>query len=164
MHYPEPLCDSLLQQAIPMSGRGGRGPAPARKTLAARARPLPPRAPPRRAWGAIDAGMVVSRDGLVNQAEGGITQAVSFALHEAVRTEGARVATRGWDTYRTLRFSEAPEVEIALVDRPEEPPLGAGEAFTGPTAGAIGNAVFNAIGLRVRDLPLTRERLIAAIG
>ena len=118
----------------------------------------------RRAWGAIDAGMVVSRDGLVNQAEGGITQAVSFALHEAVRTEGARVATRGWDTYRTLRFSEAPEVEIALVDRPEEPPLGAGEAFTGPTAGAIGNAVFNAIGLRVRDLPLTRERLIAAIG
>ena len=118
----------------------------------------------RRAWGAIDAGMVVSPDGLRNQAEGGITQAVSFTLHEAVRTEGPRVATRGWDTYRTLRFSEAPEVEIMLLDRPEEPPLGAGEAFTGPTAGAIGNAVFNAIGLRVRDLPLTRERLIAAIG
>jgi CO/xanthine dehydrogenase Mo-binding subunit len=118
----------------------------------------------RKAWAAIDAGMVVSPDGLRNQVEGGITQAVSFTLHEAVRTEGSQVATRGWETYRTLRFSEAPEIEIVLLDRPEAPPLGAGEAFTGPTAGAIGNAVFDAIGLRVRDLPLSRDRLIAAMG
>jgi CO/xanthine dehydrogenase Mo-binding subunit len=63
-----------------------------------------------------------------------------------------------------LTFSEAPEVEVRLVDRPDQPPLGAGEAFAGPTAGAIGNAIARAIGLRVRDLPFTRERLVAAIG
>jgi CO/xanthine dehydrogenase Mo-binding subunit len=117
----------------------------------------------RRAWAAIDAGMVVSRDGLLNQAEGGIVQAVSWALHESVRTEGATIATRGWDTYRVLSFSEAPEVEVRLLDRPLEPPLGAGEAFAGPTAGAIGNAIYQAIGLRVRDMPFTRERLVAAM-
>lgn len=118
----------------------------------------------RHAWAAIDAGMIVSRDGLLNQAEGGIVQAVSWTLHEAVRVEESRVATRGWDGYRILTFSEAPEVEVALVDRPELPPLGAGEAFAGPTAGAIANAIDRAIGLRVRDLPFTRERLVAAIG
>jgi CO/xanthine dehydrogenase Mo-binding subunit len=118
----------------------------------------------RRAWGAIDAGMVVSHDGLLNQAEGGIVQAVSWALHESVRVEGSQVATRGWDTYRILSFTEAPEVEVVAIDRPEEPPLGAGEAFAGPTAGAIGNAIARAIGLRVRDLPFTGERLAAAAG
>ena len=117
-----------------------------------------------RAWGAIDAGMVVNRDGLANQAEGGIVQAVSWAIHEAVTVEGSRVTSRGWDSYPMLRFGEAPEVEITILDRPEEPPLGAGEAFAGPTAGAIGNAISRAIGLRVRDLPFTRERLVAAIG
>jgi CO/xanthine dehydrogenase Mo-binding subunit len=116
----------------------------------------------RRAWGAIDAGMVVSRDGLLNQAEGGIVQAASWTLHEAVRTDGPRVATRGWDTYRMLTFGETPEVEVVLVDRPEEPPLGVGEAVAGPTTAAIGNAVARAIGLRVRDLPFTRDRLAAA--
>ena len=117
-----------------------------------------------KAWAAIDAGMVVSPDGLRNQAEGGIVQAVSWALHESVRVEGSRVATRGWDTYPVLAFHDAPEVEVALLDRPEEPPLGAGEAFAGPTAGAIGNAIYRAIGLRVRDLPFTRKRLVATIG
>ena len=118
----------------------------------------------RRTWAAIDAGMVVSRDGLLNQVEGGIVQAVSWTLHEAVSTDTSGIATRGWDTYRTLRFPDAPEVETVIVDRPEQPPLGAGEALTGPTAAAIANAVFNAIGLRVRDMPITRERVIAATG
>ena len=118
----------------------------------------------RRAWAAIDAGMVVSRDGLLNQVEGGIVQAVSWTLHEAVRSDAAGIVTRGWDTYRTLRFPDAPDVEAVIVDRPDEPPLGAGEAFTGPTAAAIANAVFNATGLRVRDMPITRERVITAMG
>ncbi len=117
-----------------------------------------------RAWAAIDAGMIVSPDGLRNQSEGGIVQAISFTLHEAVRTEGPRVATRGWETYRVLRFSEAPTIEVALLDQPTQPPLGAGEAFTGPVAAAIGNAIWSALGVRVRDLPLTRERVVAAIG
>ncbi len=118
----------------------------------------------RRAWAAIDAGMVVSRDGLVNQVEGGIVQAISWTLHEAVRTDEATILTRGWDAYRTLRFPESPDVVVGVLDRPDEPPLGAGEALTGPTAAAIANAVYNATGLRVRDMPLTRERVIAAMG
>lgn len=116
----------------------------------------------RRAWAAIDAGMAVNSDGIRNQAEGGIVQAVSFALHEAVQTEGPRVTTRGWDTYRVVRFSEAPEVEVAILDRPDEPPLGVGEAFTGPVAAAVGNAIRDALGIRVRDLPFTRDRLAEA--
>jgi CO/xanthine dehydrogenase Mo-binding subunit len=118
----------------------------------------------RRAWGAIDAGMVVSRDGLLNQSEGGIVQATSWTLHEAVRTEGPRIATRAWDTYRTLRFPDVPEVTVELIDRPDEPPLGAGEAFAGPTSAAIANAIANASGVRLRDLPLTADRFVAAVG
>jgi CO/xanthine dehydrogenase Mo-binding subunit len=118
----------------------------------------------RRAWGAIDAGMVVNRDGLLNQLEGGITQAVSWTLHESVLADAAGVLTTGWDTYGTLRFPDAPEVEGTVIDRPDQPPLGAGEAMVGPTSAAIANAVFDALGVRVRDLPLSRERVIAAIG
>lgn len=117
----------------------------------------------RRAWAAIDAGMVISRDGLLNQAEGGIIQATSWTLNEAVRTDGSQIMTRGWDTYRTLRFPEVPDVEVQLIDRPDEPPLGAGEAFAGPTSAAIANAVANACGVRLRDLPLTRDRFVAAV-
>jgi CO/xanthine dehydrogenase Mo-binding subunit len=117
-----------------------------------------------RVWAAIDAGMVVSRDGLLNQAEGGIVQAVSWTLHEAVRAEGPAIGSRGWDSYRTLRFSEVPEVRVTVIDRPDLPPLGAGEAMAGPTAAAIANAIHDAIGLRARDLPLTREHLVKAIG
>jgi CO/xanthine dehydrogenase Mo-binding subunit len=118
----------------------------------------------RRAWGAIDAGMVVSRDGLLNQSEGGIVQATSWTLHEAVRTEGPRIATRAWDTYTTLRFPDVPEVAVELIDRPDEPPLGAGEAFAGPTSAAIANAIASASGVRLRDLPFTAERFVAAVG
>jgi nicotinate dehydrogenase subunit B len=117
-----------------------------------------------RVWAAIDAGMVVSRDGLLNQVEGGIVQAASWTLHEAIKTDGPAIATRSWETYRTMRFPEAPELFVSIIDRPADPPLGAGEAVAGPTAGAIANAVANGLGLRVRDLPITRERLVAAIG
>ena len=69
-----------------------------------------------------------------------------------------------WETYPILRFSEVPEVEVEIVARPTEPAMGAGEAAQGPTAAAIANAVFDALGVRVRDLPITRERIIAAMG
>jgi CO/xanthine dehydrogenase Mo-binding subunit len=117
----------------------------------------------RRAWGAIDAGMVVSRDGLLNQLEGGIIQAVSWTLHEQVTADDNGITSRGWDTYRTLRFPDAPEVHGIVIDRPTEPFLGAGEAMTGPTAAAIGNAIYHVLGVRVRDMPITRERVIAAM-
>lgn len=116
-----------------------------------------------RAVAAVDCGRTVNPDGVANQVEGGVVQAVSFALKEQVRFDRTRVTTRSWDDYPIIRFSEAPTVETVIIDRPGEPSLGMGEAVAGPTAAAIANAVFDAIGVRVRDLPLTRERLVQAI-
>jgi nicotinate dehydrogenase subunit B len=116
-----------------------------------------------RAIAAIDCGRVVSRDGVANQVEGGIVQAVSLTLKEQVRFDRTRVTTRSWGDYPILRFAEAPTVETIIIERPDQPSLGMGEAVAGPTAAATANAVFNAIGIRVRDLPLTRERMVAVI-
>jgi CO/xanthine dehydrogenase Mo-binding subunit len=116
-----------------------------------------------RAWAAVDVGQVINSDGLINQVEGGIVQAVSWTLKERIVYDREGVTSRTWDEYPILSFSEVPEIEVALIDRPELPPLGAGEGAAGPTAGAIGNAVFNALGVRIRDMPVTRERLISAL-
>ena len=78
--------------------------------------------------------------------------------------DGDAIATRDWEGYPILRFSEVPEVEVAVIARPEAPPLGVGEAATGPTAAAIGNAVRAALGVRVRALPITRDAIVAAMG
>ncbi len=117
----------------------------------------------RRLWTAVDAGLVINPDGAVNQIEGGIIQAVSWATKEQVRFADGKVATATWDVYPILRFTEVPEVEVALVGDPNDPPLGLGEVSLGPTAAAIGNAVAHALGIRVRDLPLSRDRLMAAM-
>jgi nicotinate dehydrogenase subunit B len=118
----------------------------------------------RRVWSATDAGLVVNPDGAINQLEGGILQAASWVLKEQVRLEGSGISSRDWDTYPVLKFSEVPEVMIELVNPiTDSPPLGLGEATAGPTAGAIGNAVAHALGARLRDLPLTRDRVMAAL-
>lgn len=111
----------------------------------------------------IDCGRTVNPDGVSNQVEGGVVQAVSWVLKEQVRFDRTRITTRSWDDYPILRFTEAPPVETFIIDRPDQPSLGVGEAVAGPTAAAIANAVFDAIGIRVRELPLTRERMLAAI-
>jgi nicotinate dehydrogenase subunit B len=116
-----------------------------------------------RAVAAVDCGRTVNPDGVSNQVEGGVVQAVSWVLKEQVRFDRNCITTRTWDDYPILRFTEAPSVETFIIDRPDEPSLGVGEAVAGPTAAAIANAVFDAIGVRARDLPLTRERLLAAI-
>ena len=116
-----------------------------------------------RAIAAVDCGRTISPDGVANQVEGGIVQAVSWTLKEQVRFDRSRITTRTWDDYPILRFTESPPVETIVIDRPDQPSLGMGEAVAGPTAAAIANAVFDAIGVRVRDLPLTRERMLAAI-
>ncbi len=113
---------------------------------------------------AVDVGEVVNPDGVANQMEGGAIQATSWVLKEAVRFDRQRVTSDTWETYPILRFSEVPAVEVEIIARPEEKAMGAGEAAHGPVAGAIANAVFDALGVRVRDLPITRERLIAAMG
>ncbi|MCC7082380.1 MAG: xanthine dehydrogenase family protein molybdopterin-binding subunit [Burkholderiales bacterium] len=117
-----------------------------------------------RAWAAVDVGRVVNPDGVVNQIEGGIVQATSWTLKEAVRFDTHFVTSRQWADYPILTFGEAPHVQVSLIDRPGEPSKGAGEGAQGPTGGAIANALFNAIGVRVRELPLTRERIATAIG
>ena len=109
--------------------------------------------------GAIDAGQVINPDGLANQTEGGMIQSTSWTLLEKVNYEGAGITSVDWETYPILRFNDVPEVEVLIVDRPTEDPLGAGEAAQGPTAAAIANAVFRATGRRVRDLPITPEKL-----
>ena len=112
-----------------------------------------------RAVSAVDAGLVINPDGLANQIEGGIIQSASWTTKEQVRFDRHGVTSRDWDTYPILRFSEVPLVEVAVLDRPDEPPLGAGEASQGPASAAIANAVYRATGKRVRDLPITPDRL-----
>jgi len=117
-----------------------------------------------RVWCAADGGLVINPDGAINQLEGGIIQAASWALKEGVRLDGSGISSRDWESYPVLRFSEVPEVTVELVDpTADRPPLGMGEASGGPTVAAIGNAVAHALGARIRDLPLTRDRLMAAL-
>ena len=86
----------------------------------------------------------------------------SFVLKEEVKYDRVRITQASWDDYPILSFTEVPDVEVALINRPELPPVGAGEGTQGPVAAAIGNALFNAAGVRVRDMPITRERIVAA--
>ena len=113
-------------------------------------------------WCAADAGLVVNPDGVLNQIEGGIIQSASWVLKEQVRFNGG-VTSIDWDNYPVLKFSEVPEIDIELINTQDEIPLGVGELSAGPTAAAIGNAVSHALGARIRDLPLTRERIMAAL-
>ena len=124
---------------------------------------LEPKLRVRRAVCAADVGRAVNPDGIVNQMEGGIVQAVSWTLHEALDFDATGVHSRDFDSYPILRFEEVPEVEVHLIDRPDEPSIGAGEITMGPTAAAIGNALYHALGVRLRDLPLSQERIAAAL-
>jgi len=106
---------------------------------------------------AVDVGLPVNPDGVANQVEGGCVQAASWTLKEAWKPGVA-----GWEDYPILKFSEVPAVEV-LLSESKENSVGAGECMMGPTAAAIANALHDALGVRVRDLPLTPERIAAAI-
>ena len=111
---------------------------------------------------AVDAGRVVDRDGLAAQMEGGFLQAASWTLYEQVHHDATGVTSRDWDSYPILGFCNVPAMEVDIVDQPSRPPLGAGEAVSGPAGAAVANAVFDATGLRLRRLPLTPQALRAA--
>jgi CO/xanthine dehydrogenase Mo-binding subunit len=117
----------------------------------------------RRLWLAVDVGAVINPDGVSNQVEGGAVQSASWATRERVTFDRARITSVSWDTYPVLRFTEVPEVTVRIVAAPGHPETGAGEVAQGPVAAAIGNALAAATGVRVRDLPLTREQVIRAI-
>ena len=116
----------------------------------------------RNLWIAAYAGRVIDHDGLIHQLEGGAVQAVSWCLKEAVSIDEGGVVNEDWEGYPILTFSETPRVEVTLIDDRGAPPLGAGEVTVGPTSAAIGNAVFAASGIRMRDLPMTPNALRSA--
>jgi CO/xanthine dehydrogenase Mo-binding subunit len=114
---------------------------------------------------AVDSGQAVNPDGLRNQIEGAILQSASWTLYESVSFDDTRITSIDWSTYPIMRFDAVPDsVEVHVIDRPGTPFLGSGEAGQGPAAGAVANAVADAIGARLRELPLSRQRIKAAIG
>ena len=117
-----------------------------------------------RAVAAVDAGQVVNPDGLINQIEGAILQSMSWTLYEAVTFDDTRITSIDWQTYPILRFNAVPDrVEVHVINRPGQPFLGSGETGQGPAAASIANAIANATGKRLRDLPLTRKKIKGAI-
>lgn len=110
-------------------------------------------------WAVVDAGEIINPDGIKNQTEGGMVQAASWTLREQVKYD-AQISSLDWFSYPVLPISQVPVVEVALIDRPDEEPLGAGEAVQGPAGAAIANAVYHATGIRVRDLPILPEKLL----
>ena len=117
-----------------------------------------------RAWTAVDSGQIINPDGLTNQIEGGIIQSTSWTLHEEVRFDKNGILAHDWQSYPILTMPDVPKIETVLIDRPTERSLGAGEASQGPAVAAIANALANAIGKRIRDLPYAPARVKAALG
>jgi len=112
---------------------------------------------------AHDCGLIVNPDALKNQVEGCIVQTLSRSLHEETTFDRSRVTSVDWGSYPVLTFPEAPEMNVILIDRPDQPLLGAGEAATAPVAAALANAVFDAAGARLRTAPFTRARVREAL-
>jgi CO/xanthine dehydrogenase Mo-binding subunit len=115
------------------------------------------------AFAVADAGQIINPDGLANQIEGGIIQSTSWTLHEQVRFDRDGITSRDWHGYPILTMRDVPHVKVELIDRPAEKSLGAGEGSQGPAVAAIANAFANATGKRIRELPLTRDRVKAAL-
>ncbi|HYX92580.1 MAG TPA: molybdopterin cofactor-binding domain-containing protein, partial [Myxococcaceae bacterium] len=116
-----------------------------------------------RAVVANDSGHLVNPDGVKNQIEGGLIQSLSWSLKEEVKFDKTQVLSEDWASYPILTFQEVPPVEVRLVDAPGKPYLGTGEAAQGPTAGALANAIFDATGVRFRQLPFTPDRIKAGM-
>lgn len=112
---------------------------------------------------AVDVGEAINPDGVVNQIEGGTIQATSWVLKECVRFDRTHITSTSWTDYPILTFSEVPAVDVEIIQQPEIEPVGAGEAAHGPVTAAIANAVYDCLGVRVRDLPITRDKIIAAM-
>lgn len=112
---------------------------------------------------AHDCGLIVNPDGVRNQIEGNVIQGVSRTLLEEVQFEASKMTSLDWRTYPVLTFADVPEVDIVLINRPEMQPLGAGEASIVAVPAAIGNAIFDVTGVRLRDIPLTPQRVLDAL-
>ena len=112
----------------------------------------------------IDSGEIVNPDGIRNQTEGGVLQSMSWTLYEAVTFDRTRITSVDWQTYPILRFGAVPDsITVDIIPRPGQPFLGTGEGAQGPTAAALGNAIRDAIGVRLYDLPFRPEKVKAAL-
>jgi CO/xanthine dehydrogenase Mo-binding subunit len=117
-----------------------------------------------RAVAAVDSGEAVNPDGIRNQIEGGIVQSLSWSLYESVAFDARRILSVDWATYPVMRFTNLPDtVDVHVISQPGQPFLGTGEAAQGPAAAALANAVADATGARIRELPLTAARVKAAL-
>lgn len=110
-----------------------------------------------------DCGLIVNPDGVRNQIEGNLLQGVSRTLLEEVQFDATGIKSLDWQSYPIITFDEVPEVEIVLINRPEMAAFGAGEPSISPVPAAVANAIFDAIGVRLREIPLTPERVRAAM-
>lgn len=110
-----------------------------------------------------DSGLMINPDGVRHQIHGNVIQSASRALKEQVSFDAESVSSREWGSYPIITFPEVPDIDVLLIPRPDEPPLGVGESASVPSAAAICNAVFDATGIRFRDLPLTPERVREAL-
>jgi nicotinate dehydrogenase subunit B len=116
----------------------------------------------RRVACAHDCGLIVNPDGLRNQVEGNILHTLSRTLHEEIQFDRSRVTSVDWASYPILTFPEVPAVQVALIDHPDQVSHGAGEAACAPVAAALGNAIFDATGIRLRSVPFASARVKAA--
>jgi nicotinate dehydrogenase subunit B len=112
---------------------------------------------------AHDCGIIVNPDGLRNQIEGNVIQGSSRSLMERVDFDSAGVKSLNWQSYPIIRFSEVPDVEIVLINRPALQPMGGGEAASITVGAAIANAIFDAVGVRLREVPFTPDRVLRAL-
>jgi CO/xanthine dehydrogenase Mo-binding subunit len=113
---------------------------------------------------ANDSGPISNPDGLRNQLEGGAIQGISRTLLEEVTWDDQKVTSIDWRTYRPLYLgADVPRIEIVLINRPDMPAAGAGETAVTVTAGAIANAIFDATGVRLRQVPFSAERVKTAL-
>jgi len=110
-----------------------------------------------------DCGLIVNPDGLRNQIEGNVLQAVSRALLEEVKFDSTGQKNLDWDSYPVIRFEQVPEVDIVLIDQKNMQPLGGGEPSIVPVTAAIANAIFDATGVRLRRAPFTPQRVLSAM-
>jgi CO/xanthine dehydrogenase Mo-binding subunit len=117
-----------------------------------------------RVWCAQDMGEIINPQGAKLQIEGGITMGLSAALSEEIHFEGGKILTRNFDTYQFTRFSDAPAIDVTLIDNPDLAPQGCGEPAITTIGAALANAIFDAVGARVFTLPMTPERILEAMG
>jgi CO/xanthine dehydrogenase Mo-binding subunit len=110
-----------------------------------------------------DCGQIINPDGLKNQIEGNVVQTTSRTLLEELQFDRAKVTSVDWKTYPILKFPDVPDVAIDLIDRPAEKPWGAGEPTAAVVPSAIANAIFDATGARLRSVPFTPEKVLAAL-